>query len=596
MKSERVQKRQSVLPAASSERLRASASERPTRSLGMRLRASLPLWLGVLGLACMAGYAGMVVHGQIERGVADELRLILAAEIEVAHVLITQAERLAQQAPDHAPPRRLSAAEEFGRVLARLPVLSRVGRSGETYAFDKQAVMLTPSRFADELREQDLLLQRDGKAVVELRDPGGHVAAGHRPALPRERQPLTKLAASAIAGHDGVDVDGYRDYRGVKVVGAWRWLPQYGLGVAVEIDAQEAFALNQGLRRALSALALAMLLALIAVGGSTGLYARARTELEHARQLGQYTLVRELGRGGMGTVYEARHALLRRPTAVKLMNPYPGEALGDTRAETEALLRFEREVQLTSQLSHPNTVVVYDYGRSADGILYYAMEYIDGVDLDYLVRVDGALPAARVIHFAQQICGSLAEAHDQSLIHRDIKPANILVCARGGVPDFIKVLDFGLVKSLLGPQVSGAHVMVGTPQFMAPEVLRDPAAADPRSDIYALGAVLYWLTTGRHVFTEGSRLEALSGGARIAPPSSLSAELPLDLERVIMRCLAREPHLRPLSMTELAAELRACRVPEAWSEQDARRYWRERGSLLQRDRPAPPDVPTVAAS
>ena len=149
------------------------------------------------------------------------------------------------------------------------------------------------------------------------------------------------------------------------------------------------------------------------------------------------------------------------------------------------------------------------------------MEYIDGVDLDHLVRVDGPLPPGRVVHLALQICGSLAEAHDKSLIHRDIKPANVLICERGGLPDTIKVLDFGLVKSLLGPQVSAAHVLVGTPQFMAPEVLREPSRADARSDIYAVGAVLYWLVTGHTIFEETHALAALSASAKVKPPSQL---------------------------------------------------------------------------
>jgi len=267
----------------------------------------------------------------------------------------------------------------------------------------------------------------------------------------------------------------------------------------------------------------------------------------------------------------------------------------DPVAAAEAVLRFEREVQLTSQLSHPNTVVVYDYGRTDDGVFYYAMEYIHGVDLDHLVRVDGPLPPGRVVHLALQICGSLAEAHDKSLIHRDIKPANVLICERGGLPDTIKVLDFGLVKSLLGPQVSAAHVLVGTPQFMAPEVLREPSRADARSDIYAVGAVLYWLVTGHTIFEE-THLAALQPSAKVKPPSLLRGDLPVDLERIILRCLSREPLERPLSMSELAHELRSCRAHGSWSTQDARRYWRERGSALVKEWPAAPDVPTLAAN
>ena len=613
MTSERAAERQSLVPETStirSSRARPSArfdSSRPGARFDGAGEAAvaqprrwerIPVWLLLAVLAGVALWSSRVLSRAIEHSVADELRLILAAEIEVAEVLSEDPDHALQGArPGTTSGARDEAlsrarAEQFSRALGSLPVLSRVGRSGETYAFDRNGVMLTPSRFDDELREQDLLTQRDGKAIVELRDPGGHVAAGYRPSRARAQQPLTKAVAQAIAGRDGIDLDGYRDYRGARVVGAWRWLPQYQLGVVVELDADEAFALNDGLRSALLAVYLAMALALFSVGGSSGLYARAKTQIAEAKQLGQYTLVRELGRGGMGTVYEARHALLRRPTAVKLM----ARASADPVAEAEALLRFEREVQLTSELSHPNTVTIYDYGRTAEGVFYYAMEFIDGVDLDRLVQLDGPVGAGRTIHFALQICGSLTEAHNKSLIHRDIKPANILVCERGGLPDRIKVLDFGLVKSLLGPQVSAAHVLVGTPQFMAPEVLSEPALADVRSDIYALGAVLYWLTTGHTIFERGGSMKALSAEATVMAPSSLRADIPPDLERVIMRCLAREPRRRPASMAELSIELSHCQAAGSWSAQDAQRYWYERGSLLMRDRPAPAGVPTLAAS
>jgi eukaryotic-like serine/threonine-protein kinase len=578
--SQRIQKRQALAPQTLGGRRDASGvATRPARGLRQQL-----LWLVLIPLAAVGVWAGRTIHTAIARSVADELTLVLAAEVELAEALLGAPDGVLEPSRAGISP----FAARFAQALTRLPVLSRVGHTGETFAFDRNAVMLTPSRFEAELRAANLFSER---GLLELRDPGGRVSAGYRPEQPRGKQPLTRMALAALSGRDGVDVVGYRDFRGVQVVGAWRWLPQYGLGVAVEIDADEAFALNDGLWRALIAVYVAMAFALLAVGGSTRIYQAARTQVAVAEQLGQYTLVRELGRGGMGTVYEARHALLRRPTAIKLMTP----TLGDPAAETEAMLRFEREVQLTSQLSHPNTVTIYDYGRSEGGVFYYAMEYIDGVDLDRLVRLDGPLPAGRVIHLALQICGSLSEAHDKALVHRDIKPANVLVCERGGLPDTIKVLDFGLVKSLMGPQVSAAHVLVGTPQFMAPEVLRTPSAADARSDIYALGAVLYWLCTGHTIFEGSNALAAMSASAKLTLPSTLQRDVPVDLERTILRCLAREPMERPLSMAELATELRACRAYGSWSTQDARRYWRERGDALVRQLPAAPDVPTLAA-
>lgn len=332
----------------------------------------------------------------------------------------------------------------------------------------------------------------------------------------------------------------------------------------------------------LFALMIAALLAATWLGAQLG----SKREGERLASFGQYSLVREIGAGGMGVVYEARHALLRRPTAIKLLRPLDA----DPAARAEALLRFEREVQLTSELSHPNTIVIYDYGRTEDGTFYYAMEYVDGVDLDRLVRIDGPLEPARAIHFALQICASLAEAHGKALIHRDIKPANLLVCERGGVPDTIKVLDFGLIKRLDGPVVSGANVLVGTPLFTAPEVMRDPTRASVRSDIYSLGAVMYWLTTGT-TLQETAFLRSSS-------TPGVEPELPVDLERVIARCTEPDPHERPESMEQLADELRQCTACGRWSARDARDYWEQRGKRLSRvlAQPAAAGADTLAAS
>ena len=304
---------------------------------------------------------------------------------------------------------------------------------------------------------------------------------------------------------------------------------------------------------------------------ASGVIYGLRQQVNRAKQLGQYTLEERLGEGGMGTVYLARHALLRRPTAIKLLRP---ERSGQT-----ALQRFEREVQLTSRLTHPNTVAIYDYGRSADGTFYYVMEYLDGLDLQRLVEVDGAQTPARTVHLLAQICSALAEAHGLCLIHRDIKPANVILCERGGTPDVVKVVDFGLVKSLTGnqdqPALSGAQMIFGTPHFLAPEAIRSLDEVDARTDLYALGAVGYFLLTGQYVF-EGETIMEVCGHHMHTAPQPVSARapraVPAALDQLLMRCLAKDPAARPQSARELLGLLSQCGA-QAWNEAEASAWW-----------------------
>ncbi len=296
-----------------------------------------------------------------------------------------------------------------------------------------------------------------------------------------------------------------------------------------------------------------------------------RTEVQKALRLGQYTLEEKLGEGGMGTVWRARHALLRRPTAIKLLPP---EKAGET-----ALARFEREVQLTALLSHPNTVSVFDYGRTPDGIFYYAMEYLEGTNLDALVRTCGPQPPARVAHVVRQVASALVEAHGFGLIHRDIKPENIILCERGGIPDVAKVVDFGLVRDLepsSGGRLTQSNVIQGTPLYLSPEAIRAPDAVDARSDLYGLGAVAYYLLTGTHVFGGATTVEVCSHHLQTPPePPSLrlGRPVPAGLERLVLACLEKDPGRRPASAADM------CRAADelcdlgSWSEQDARDWW-----------------------
>lgn len=297
------------------------------------------------------------------------------------------------------------------------------------------------------------------------------------------------------------------------------------------------------------------------------------------QKLGQYFIEDRIGSGGNGTVFRARHALLRRPTALKLMNP-------EFASSDAARERFEHEVRLTSGLSHPNTVAIYDFGRTADGTLYYAMELLGGSTLNRLVEVGGPLPASRTIHFLTQACGSLAEAHGKGLIHRDIKPSNLIVCERGGLYDVLKVVDFGLVKEIAQTDgnLTQADMLVGTPFFMAPETISKPGAAGPQSDLYALGAVGYFLLTGRHVFEGESAVEICAAHLHDAPqrPSEKAGRpVPDDLEAIVLRCLEKDLSARPASAGELRDALAACRDAGAWGSDDAEAWWREYGSGVQ---------------
>jgi serine/threonine-protein kinase len=306
-----------------------------------------------------------------------------------------------------------------------------------------------------------------------------------------------------------------------------------------------------------------------------------RREVRQARRLGQYQLEELLAVGGMGEVYRARHAMLRRPTAVKLIRP---ERVGE-----RALARFEREAKLTAGLSHPHTVTVYDYGRTEEGVFYYAMELLEGADLQTVVELTGPLPPGRACRILAQVAGALAEAHAAGLIHRDVKPGNILLVERGGDADTAKVVDFGLVKDAaeddLGLSEDGR--ILGTPLYVSPEAIADPDAVDERSDLYALGAVAYFLLTGRPPFRGKTPLDVYRQHLESLPPPLDTAE-PLDptFERVILECLEKAPRFRPQSAREVEIRLLdAAERLEPWDAYDAKRWWAEHGPALRARQP-----------
>jgi len=296
------------------------------------------------------------------------------------------------------------------------------------------------------------------------------------------------------------------------------------------------------------------------------------SQVRDAMHLGRYTLGAKIGEGGMGEVYRAEHAMLRRPTAVKLLLP--------SKVSASSLERFEREVQLTSRLSHPNTIAIYDYGRTPNGIFYYAMEYLDGLSLESLVASDGMQPPGRVVHILLQTAGALAEAHGIGLIHRDIKPANIMLCERGGMPDVVKVVDFGLVKNLDADSadvaLTNTSALTGTPLYLAPESITRPNEIDARIDIYALGAVGYFLLTGTPPFTGHNVVEIAGHHLHTEPelPSvRLGRSVPPKLDALILSCLAKDPEERPRDAQALMTALLECDAESPWSATAARAWW-----------------------
>jgi serine/threonine-protein kinase len=315
-------------------------------------------------------------------------------------------------------------------------------------------------------------------------------------------------------------------------------------------------------------------------------------EVKRAREMGSYRLVAKLGQGGMGEVWRAEHRMLARAAAIKLIHP-AARGAGDQSRAREIVKRFEREAKATAALRSPHTIAVYDFGVSPEGTFHYVMELLEGYSLQGLVERFGPVPPGRAVHFLRQACHSLAEAHAAGLVHRDVKPANVFACRLGLDADFVKVLDFGLVK-LQGPQARGAEALTvegaftGTPAFMPPEVALGADPVDGRADIYALGCVAYWLVTGQKVFESGSAMQMVVDHVRTPPmPPSRRTDQPIPeaLERLVLRCLEKDPAARPASATALSAELAGLELHDEWTPAQARAWWDTHPS----DRPSEED-------
>jgi len=305
---------------------------------------------------------------------------------------------------------------------------------------------------------------------------------------------------------------------------------------------------------------------------------RFGARLRRAREIGSYELTERIGEGGMGEVWRAKHRLLARPAAIKLIRT---DVLGSSQRSRDALIkRFEREAQDTAALGSTHTIDVYDFGVTEEGDFYYVMELLNGLSLERAVQEFGPMEPARVVYLLRQVCHSLGEAHARGLVHRDIKPANIFMCRLGPDDDFIKVLDFGLVKHFEAPQdgtmITMEGLTAGTPGYMAPEVALGQPGVDGRADIYSLGCVAYYLLTGQPVFTGETPVATVLAHVKDEPvPPSVRSELPIPpaLDAIILECLAKDPTARPASAVLLGQRLAATVPADAWTTEAARAWW-----------------------
>ena len=312
---------------------------------------------------------------------------------------------------------------------------------------------------------------------------------------------------------------------------------------------------------------------------AVGIAMLATKLMRRLQEMGCYHLVEKLDHGGMGEIWRARHQMLARPVAIKLIRP---ELFGvRTPAEAATLVsRFKREAEATAGLHSPHTVALHDFGVTPEGVFYYVMELLEGLDLEKLVKRFGAVPPERAIHLLTQACESLADAHAAGLIHRDVKPGNILACHWGLKWDFVKVLDFGLVKARwsLGDdeRLTTEGVIAGTPAYMAPEAALGGRTLDARVDIYGLGCVAYWLLTGERVFAGKTPMEMVVHHVKtpaVPPSQRVSWPIPEALEKLVLSCLAKDPEDRPPSAEWLGDHLAECRTAQRWTPRRAREWW-----------------------
>lgn len=447
----------------------------------------------------------------------------------------------------------------------------------DVYAVSQSGLMLTNSATATSQVAPDTDDLSPIACRLRITDPGSerHDALRLSPAVRRIQQ-LTYAAAGASSGRPGSRLEPYRNYAGQSVVGTWRWIDEWNLGIVVERSAESAFAAAQIVR--FGFLSLGGVLTLTALTAAGRIAKRTALAQAAVHPLSRYELVSEIGSGGMGVVYRARHTQLGRDTALKVLR--------SDRDNLDDRLRFDREAKLAASLSSPHTVTIYDYGRADDDEAYCVMEFLKGITLYDVVARSGFQPIGRVLFILRQICDSLGEAHALGLVHRDIKPQNVMLSLDASVGDWAVVFDFGLAKPLLpdaDAYQTAETVWAGTPMYMAPERYRDPNTIDSRSDIYSVGCIAYFLLSGRPPFIECDP-ESLFALVLTEQPISIEvhrdAAVPAEIDQLVKRCMAKNVDDRYGSIEQVAGELDALIASYPWSVEESRGWWRIHGSEI----------------
>jgi len=461
------------------------------------------------------------------------------------------------------------ANEGFSKFLDIL----KTGQEGESYAFDRQGLLVSNSRFERVLKDAGIIEENQNPILnVTLRNPQVNLKTCNHPPENYSSLPLTIPIAEVLAKADSDSIietiitEPYLNYIGEEVIGAAIWLPNYNFGIVTEIPTCEAYAALYYLNWVF--IILIAILFSLAIYSTLSSFSLFKIRDKSAQKIGPYFIKEQIGEGGMGEVYLAEHQLLKRPTAIKKLKKTAENSANNN--------RFEREVLLASKLTHPNTIQIYDFGRTDDESFYFAMEYLKGINLSQLSDISGIVCPERVTYILLQVCYSLKEAHHLGLIHRDIKPQNIMICNLGDMYDVVKVLDFGLVKDIesqTDESLTNVFEIGGTPMYMSPERLTAPQLVDYRTDIYSVGVLAYFLLTAQKPFLTGvTDFDLMNQVINEVPLEIKSKQIPKNFSKLIMQCMEKDPTNRPADMEKLIALLEEINTNQ-WNQQKAKDWW-----------------------